>query len=481
MGRGHDPSRKRRGFRVAKKSSTSVKPKALLPEPEVLDTKYSYPTGGVDTVTLTDARSTSMLSSIEELAPLLWSSDYRSLFEQERLELEKDSGLITAGSLMKSLPAPSTYRQKNRASEENQLKRAERDTAEMGRMAAGVYRQANQQNCTFSTLARTVEALATHCSKRQWARMMKSREIYSRPWAYKIVAIMMKTRPAPDGMMHTALGSFIVDQKYVKKGESRGRHRAAEKVDASGDLIELVAFVYVNVMKIPIPYALAPLTPAEILDLQESGPYTRDPSRVKLVLDIDVVKASVVEMFVESMGFVKQVMARAGVARVANLGIPMVARSQCGRPAVRCSGRTYWELGPPVLGDDETGCDTKSKKDVQQFMARVREMQSPGSPASEQLAWSISRLPAEMQASMSIPCAATMQPRVAVVRGDGQTNISLGNEKVRCVLFALSTERCLTPSSCSGTPLVARISSPPQEISTRAAMGRSARLRAFGI
>ena len=64
-----------------------MKPKAILPEPEVLETKYSYTTGGVDTVTLTDARSTSMLSSIDELAPLLWRSDYRSLFEQERLEM----------------------------------------------------------------------------------------------------------------------------------------------------------------------------------------------------------------------------------------------------------------------------------------------------------------------------------------------------------------------------------------------------------
>ena len=440
MARGHDPSRKRRGFRVTKRSKAVVKPKALPPEPEALETTYSYPTGGVDMVTVTDARSISMLAKLEDLAPLLWSSDYRPLYEQERAELEKKASLITAGSLLQNLVEPSTYQKRYRASEANQLKRDGQAWTDVGLMASCAYRQANERNCTFSTLARTVEALGRRTSYKQWERLRKRKETYDRKWAYKIVEIMMKTRPEPEGMMHSAIGSFIVDQKYIKKGKSRGEHRAAEQVDASGDLLELVAFVYVNVIKVPVPFALAPLTPAEILELQETGPYTRDPSRVKLVLDIDVVKASVVEMFVESMGFVKQVMARAGVARVRDLSTPLIARSQCGRPAVKCAGATHWELGPPVLGNDDKGCDTKSQKDVQQYLARVREMQSPGSAASEQLAWYISRLPADMQASMSVPCAATMQPRVAIVRGDGQTNISTTSEKVRCVSLILSAQ-----------------------------------------
>ena len=49
---------------------------------------------------------------------------------------------------------------------------------------------------------------------------------------------------------------FVFDQKYAKKGESRKKHRAAERVDASGDLVELVSTVLVNVMKVPVPQTL---------------------------------------------------------------------------------------------------------------------------------------------------------------------------------------------------------------------------------
>ena len=49
---------------------------------------------------------------------------------------------------------------------------------------------------------------------------------------------------------------FVFDQKYAKKGESRGKHRAAERVNASGDLVELVSTVLVNMMRIPVPHTL---------------------------------------------------------------------------------------------------------------------------------------------------------------------------------------------------------------------------------
>lgn len=49
---------------------------------------------------------------------------------------------------------------------------------------------------------------------------------------------------------------FVFDQKYCKKGESRGKHTAAERVDASGDLVELVSLVLVNCMHLPVPFTL---------------------------------------------------------------------------------------------------------------------------------------------------------------------------------------------------------------------------------
>ena len=57
-------------------------------------------------------------------------------------------------------------------------------------------------------------------------------------------------------MTSTAVQHFLFDQKYAKKGASRGEHRAAERVDASGDLVELVSVVLVNFIKTEIPQTL---------------------------------------------------------------------------------------------------------------------------------------------------------------------------------------------------------------------------------
>lgn len=409
-----------------------VRPQEIDPEPDPLHATYEYSfMTGATTTTTVDRRSVSMLGTIKELAPMLWSGDYATLFEQERQELEAKCGLMTAGSLLKGLVKPSQYKRKGRGSNKSKAKRQHQEETDKGMMASAAWRQANQRNCTFSCCARSVNAMMKRLPHKEWVRQQKRKEIYSRKWTYLIVDGMMACAPAPDVLTSSALQGYIIDQKYIKKGKSRGQHRAAERVDASGDLIELVSFVFVNVMKIPIPYSLAPLTPEEILLLQEKGPYTRPPARIKLVLDPTAVKASLAELFIESMGFVKQVMARSGIKSPTDLNIPLIARSQCGRPNIISAGATHWSLGAPVLGDDEKGCDTKSKKDLLHIKQRLREMHDPPCQNSQNLAWAIHRLPQAMQDSMSVPCAATMNIGVTIVTGDGQTGISICSEKVR--------------------------------------------------
>jgi hypothetical protein len=68
--------------------------------------------------------------------------------------------------------------------------------------------------------------------------------------------LLPQVRPPPEFLETTAIQHFCFDQKYAKKGASRGKHRAAERVDASGDLVELVSTVLVNFMRIPVPQTL---------------------------------------------------------------------------------------------------------------------------------------------------------------------------------------------------------------------------------
>ena len=64
-----------------------------------------------------------------------------------------------------------------------------------------------------------------------------------------------------------------------------------------------------------MPRALGELTLQEYLEIQQKGPYTRDPMRVKLVLEPSVVRASLNNFMIESMNFVKQSMRRSKSTR----------------------------------------------------------------------------------------------------------------------------------------------------------------------
>ena len=150
------------------------------------------------------------------------------------------------------------------------------------------------------------------------------------------------------------------DQKYTRKGAPRSKHRAAERVDASGSLVELVSMVYVNTIRFQMPLMVGGgITPREVLRIQRSpmGGYTRSPLRVKLVLDPDTVKASLDDMVRESMDKVKQVLRRSKVP-LSEIGVGLVARSQWGKPNVDMGMPTPFDLLPPNIG-----CDTKSYLD----------------------------------------------------------------------------------------------------------------------
>ena len=68
------------------------------------------------------------------------------------------------------------------------------------------------------------------------------------------------------------------------------------------------------------------LTPAEVLDLRETGPFTRYPYTVKLLLDPATVKLTIKEIFNESMSFVKQAMRRSGIRDPRDLTVSKIAR-----------------------------------------------------------------------------------------------------------------------------------------------------------
>jgi hypothetical protein len=167
------------------------------------------------------------------------------------------------------------------------------------------------------------------------------------------------------------------------------------------------------------------LTPAEVLDLRETGPFTRDPYTVKLLLDPATVKLTIKEIFNESMSFVKQAMRRSGIRDPRDLTVSKIARSQAGRPAMESTGRpTAYHLLPPRLNRD-----TKSHADGVDLNDWFKSLCPAGDPAAEQLASIFAQLPAQVQASLSDEVASKMGVVGIIARGDGQSTQTMTNEK----------------------------------------------------
>ena len=197
-----------------------------------------------------------MIGSLYDMAPLLWSSDYSILFNLEQYQLEEDAGLMTAAQQLKAGAVPSTYAQRGGDGKRKCKETGEKETQQAMVMAASALRQANQCRHSFSCAARSLVALSKRLPYGSWRFQAKQRTLLDRKTTIKLLKLMMDCKPELPFMESFPIQHFVFDQKYCKKGESRGKHRGVERVDSSGDLVELVAVVIVNTMRIPVPATL---------------------------------------------------------------------------------------------------------------------------------------------------------------------------------------------------------------------------------
>ena len=166
------------------------------------------------------------------------------------------------------------------------------------------------------------------------------------------------------------------------------------------------------------------LTPGDLLEIEESGPYTRDPLRVLLILNPERVKRKLQDWLTQSLGFVKQAIRRNRLTDPRQLSLALIARSQAGRPNVACGGRTSFDLLKPMLDTD-----TKSHEDALKINDYSIKNCKPGDPAAEQLAQGLPGLPRALSDRMWLRLAAKMKCRARILRGDGQSVVTMANEK----------------------------------------------------
>jgi hypothetical protein len=144
------------------------------------------------------------------------------------------------------------------------------------------------------------------------------------------------------------------------------------------------------------------------------------------VLDWPTVKVSLYDMLGRAMSFVKQVMQRCNVTDVRQLSLAKICRSQTGRPNV--SGkRVELTILPPIID-----CDTCKKVDMLRIHEHSTKHCTPGDPNTPAVIAAMAHMPPHVQASLETTYSAATPCVVKIMRGDGQSCISMANMKALC-------------------------------------------------
>lgn len=314
----HDPARKRKGFSVRRKVRIHPNYAAatLQREEQAAETLLGR---------VPAKPRVAVGKKLKQMVPLLWSSNYQQWVDMEADEL-MSMGVLEAALNTKAAAPLSTY--------------AER----------GLTRD------------------------KDWKEAVKDRRVLDKKTSTKLVRLMMAAKPPPPSEPMLGFSLHIYDQCYKKKGQSRGKHRAAEKVDASGDLVDLVSMVVVNSLTVHVPRLLAGgLSAAKRASLRQTGPYTKPfVSSLLPALHPDAVIASLYSLKQETNDWIIQVMTRSGTQQTTDLNVALVARALIGRPNVD-GGKTPMTINDPLLN-----CDTRARKDTVRISTYLENRSNDG-------------------------------------------------------------------------------------------------------
>ena len=309
-----------------------------------------------------------LYKKLEELAAALWSTSWDEIIAAE-IAAYTQMGLMDAALELKVKAPPSSYDVQRRRNE-TRLPAKLRRVIDQSRAAAAIaVRQANQQTYPFSIGAQSITSMTRRMNVKDWRSLLAKRELLSRTTTTKLIRSMMECKPALPFIQMAGVRFFIYDQCYKKKGKSRGQHRAAEKVDASGDLVDLISMVIINSIELPIPHCLyGGITTAERNSLSTTGPYVLPFIGVLRNVAIDAVKASTFEFMKETGGWIDQVRQRCSLSRLGSMNVAQIARAAIGRPNVD-GGRSHFRFNAPILN-----CDTKSHADAVRIVKSFEDL-----------------------------------------------------------------------------------------------------------
>jgi len=210
-------------------------------------------------------------ASLKCFARLLWGSadDYRAHL---RAEDEAAGGALHA---LEHMPQ-SSYRRRLKG--ESAVQYDER-AAKRARGAMAQLSRVNNMRCwTFSIVARSLAYFNQRVPHRVWREESADRRLCARTSCSYLLSEMLKVKPQPKWTESPDVAVICADQTYKWQGcrKRRGELTAAERVDADGMPIQIRSEVYVNSLRVRVPYTLCDFTLEEVTLIKEKGAYTED-------------------------------------------------------------------------------------------------------------------------------------------------------------------------------------------------------------
>ena len=287
---------------------------------------------------------------LEQIASMMWAKDYSVLFEKEY-----EYNLRACGGGGYDLP-PSTYRArlKGEAAESYdwRLRMHKRDE-----MAIALHAN-NMRRWSPSLLARSVSYFNL-TTEFLHAEESRSRRLASRPTTMRFMRLMHDCRPKVEWDVGRHVCFYVADQTYEWVGmKKRGARKTLERLGPTGMPVAIEHEVYINSIKLQLPYSLGTLSAADLAAVahNKGSPYTEDYNLVFVPLQPVAVMGSLVVLSRDALALVTAAAATATVPP-AGLTLRQIATALYGRPNIDPGGPSEFEILEPLMRTDTNSYD----------------------------------------------------------------------------------------------------------------------------
>ena len=298
--------------------------------------------------------------TLSDLLPCLWSDDYWPFIQQL---IDENPSLVLA--LQKQMTASSS-RYVKRLEGEPLARYLKGQQFKLAGIVQTILTTGHQlKGIHLIKLAKSVVALRTRLKRKGWDADVKAGLLYSKPTTKKYVEQLTEAMPVmPVAEPTVYVVEVCADQYHLWRGCKKGRyHRAVERTGEDGQKVKVESFTVMNLHEYPVDNAKLGMTPEEVEQIREHGPYTEPASLVYEELDYNKALGTLYNFWIEDCELIKKCGEEMGVHpdtcdldTLLQLGLKLAARPN------------YTE-GPTPMKIHTPRCDsdTNNYDDMQDF------------------------------------------------------------------------------------------------------------------